>query len=214
MAAADATWSYMRSQRCSIGFKSVGREGQHQHHQCPHHLWNCWQTPATWGQALPCKRRNQRPTAPEYGPTMGLRSLFQFPTAVKVPLCAQCEPALVQVWARTMDNRAPMLNMEIPVLWLLHRPHVWTSGPHTTLMEGVWSESQFSQYTRILAKGVYRRSCFRGVVYDVYFASTTFPFFFFFFNIPKDLRCISQNYWMQGWSQKYCHRRKHLCLFT
>lgn len=86
MAAADATWSYMRSQRCSIGSKSVGREGQHQHHQCPHHLWNCWQTPATWDQALPCKRRNQGPTAPEYGLPMGLGSLFQFPTAVKVPL--------------------------------------------------------------------------------------------------------------------------------
>lgn len=77
VAAADATWSYMRSQRCSIGFKSVGREGQHQHHQCPHHLWNCWQTPATWDEALSCKRRNQGPTAPEYGLPMGLRSLFQ-----------------------------------------------------------------------------------------------------------------------------------------
>lgn len=56
-------------------------------------------------------------------------------------LCHMCS-----VWiCYTMDNRAPMLNVEIPVLWLLHRPHVWTSGPHTTLMEGVWSESQFSQ---------------------------------------------------------------------
>lgn len=34
--------------------------------------------------------------------------------------------------------------------------------------------------TKNFSKDVYRRSCFRGVVYDVYFASTTFPFFFFF----------------------------------
>lgn len=73
--------------------------------------------------------------------TNGSKELVSVPnssqgTSVSVT-CAQCEPALVQVWTRTMDNRAPMLNLEIPVLWLLHRPHVWTSGPHTTLMEGV-----------------------------------------------------------------------------
>ena len=57
--------------------------------------------------------------------------------------CAQCEPAFIRE-----EHRAPILNMPIlvfsgkcklgcMVLGCEHRAHLWTSGPHTTLMKSV-----------------------------------------------------------------------------
>ena len=56
--------------------------------------------------------------------------------------CAQCEPAFIRE-----EYRAPMANLPIlfsdkcksgcMVLGCEHRPRLWTSGPHTTLMESV-----------------------------------------------------------------------------
>lgn len=57
--------------------------------------------------------------------------------------CAQCEPAFI-----CEEHRAPVVNLPILVfsgkyqtsclvLGCKHNPHLWTSGPHTTLMESV-----------------------------------------------------------------------------
>ncbi|KAI3358489.1 hypothetical protein L3Q82_014907 [Scortum barcoo] len=57
--------------------------------------------------------------------------------------CAQCEPAFI-----CEEHRAPVANLPILVfsgkcqtsctmLGCKHNPHLWTSGPHTTLMESV-----------------------------------------------------------------------------
>ena len=57
--------------------------------------------------------------------------------------CAQCEPAFI-----CEEHRAPVANLPIlvfsgkcqtscTVLGCKHNPHLWTSGPHTTLMESV-----------------------------------------------------------------------------
>ena len=57
--------------------------------------------------------------------------------------CVQCEPALIRE-----EHRAPMVNRPIlvfsgkwqspcTVLGCKHTPQLWTSGPHTTLMESV-----------------------------------------------------------------------------
>ena len=57
--------------------------------------------------------------------------------------CAQCEPAFI-----CEEHRAPVANFPIlvfsgkcqtscMVLGCKHNPHLWTSGPHTTLMESV-----------------------------------------------------------------------------
>ena len=56
---------------------------------------------------------------------------------------AQCEPAFI-----CEEHRAPVANLPIlefsgkcqtfcTVLGCKHNPHLWTSGPHTTLMESV-----------------------------------------------------------------------------
>lgn len=65
------------------------------------------------------------------------------PDSVTSVTCAQCEPALIRE-----EHRAPMANLPIlvfsgkcqspcTVLGCKHKPHLWTSGPHTTLMESV-----------------------------------------------------------------------------
>jgi len=57
--------------------------------------------------------------------------------------CAQCEPALIRE-----EHRAPMANLPIlvlsgkcqsacTVLGCKHKPHLWTSCPHITLMKSV-----------------------------------------------------------------------------
>lgn len=65
------------------------------------------------------------------------------PDSVTSVTCAQCEPALIRE-----EHRVPMANLPVlvfsgkcqsgcTVLGCEHRPHLWTSGPHTTLMESV-----------------------------------------------------------------------------
>ena len=190
-----ATWRWwmerdMMSQMCSIGFRSGERAGQ-SIASMPSSCRNCWHTPATWGLALSCIRRNPGPTAPAYGLTRGLRISSRYLMAVRLPLastwravrppkempphtmtdpppnrscwrmlqaaersprrlqtvtsvtCAQCEPAFI-----CEEHRAPVANLPIlvfsgkcqtscTVLGCKHNPHLWTSGPHTTLMESV-----------------------------------------------------------------------------
>ena len=57
--------------------------------------------------------------------------------------CAQCEPAFI-----CEEHRAPVANLPIlvfsgkcqmscTVLGCKHNPHLWTSGPHTTVMVSV-----------------------------------------------------------------------------
>ncbi|XP_073326342.1 syntaphilin [Pagrus major] len=63
------------------------------------------------------------------------------PDSVTSVACAQCEPASI-----CEEHRAPVANLPIlvfsgkcqtscTVLGCKHNPHLWTSGPHTTLME-------------------------------------------------------------------------------
>ncbi|KAI3359029.1 hypothetical protein L3Q82_015428 [Scortum barcoo] len=65
------------------------------------------------------------------------------PDSVTSVTCAQCEPAFI-----CEEHRAPVANLPIlvfsgkcqtscTVLGCKHNPHLWTSGPHTTLMESV-----------------------------------------------------------------------------
>ena len=65
------------------------------------------------------------------------------PDSVTSVTCAQCEPALIRE-----EHRAPRANLPILVfsgkcqspctmLGCKHKPHLWTSGAHTTLMESV-----------------------------------------------------------------------------
>ncbi|CDQ72316.1 unnamed protein product [Oncorhynchus mykiss] len=65
------------------------------------------------------------------------------PDSVTSVTCAQCEPAFI-----CEKHRAPVANLPIlvfsgkcqtscTVLGCKHNPHLWTSGPHTTLMESV-----------------------------------------------------------------------------
>ncbi|KAI4892575.1 hypothetical protein NFI96_008644, partial [Prochilodus magdalenae] len=85
-------------------------------------------------------RRNPGPTAPAYGLTRGLRISSQYLMAVRLPLC---EPAFI-----CEEHRAPVVNLPIlvfsgkcqascMVLGCEHNPHLWTTGPHTILMESV-----------------------------------------------------------------------------
>ncbi|MEQ2170324.1 hypothetical protein GOODEAATRI_034353 [Goodea atripinnis] len=74
----------------------------------------------------------------------GSRSLSTVsPDSVTSVTCAQCEPAFI-----CEDHRAPVANLPIlvfsgkcqascTVLGCEHNPHLWTSGPHTILMESV-----------------------------------------------------------------------------
>ena len=62
-----------------------------------------------------------------------------FPDSVTSVTCAQCEPAFV-----CEEHKVPVANLPIlvfsgkcTVLGCKHNPHLWTSGPHTTLMESV-----------------------------------------------------------------------------
>lgn len=65
------------------------------------------------------------------------------PDSVTSVTCAQCEPAFI-----CEEHRAPVANLPIlvfsgkcqtscTVLGCKHNPHLWTSGPHTILMESV-----------------------------------------------------------------------------
>ncbi|MEQ2253318.1 hypothetical protein ILYODFUR_030866 [Ilyodon furcidens] len=74
----------------------------------------------------------------------GSRSLSTVsPDSVTSVTCAQCEPAFI-----CEELRAPVVNLPIlvfsgkcqascTVLGCEHNPHLWTSGPHTILMESV-----------------------------------------------------------------------------
>ncbi|CAM4712114.1 unnamed protein product [Leuciscus chuanchicus] len=65
------------------------------------------------------------------------------PDSITSFTCAQCEPAVI-----CEEHRAPVATLPIlvfsgkcqtccTVLGCKHNPHLWTSGPHTTLMESV-----------------------------------------------------------------------------
>ena len=188
------TWCPRCAQLDSIGFRSGERAGQ-SIASMPSSCRNCWHTPATWGLALSCIRRNPGPTAPAYGLTRGLRISSRYLMSVRLPLastwravrppkempphtmndpppnrscwrmlqaaersprslqtvtsvtCAQCEPAFI-----CEEHRKPVANLPIlvfsgkcqtscTVLGCKHNPHLWTSGPHTTLMESVSDRS-------------------------------------------------------------------------
>jgi hypothetical protein len=64
--------------------------------------------------------------------------------------CAQCEPAFI-----CEKHRAPVANLPILVFsgrcqtCCKHNPHLWTSGPHTTLMESV--SDRLSRHMHICA---------------------------------------------------------------
>ena len=72
-----------------------------------------------------------------------LQAAERSPRHLQTVTCAQCEPAFI-----CEEHRAPVANLPIlvfsgkcqtscTVLGCKHNPHLWTSGPHTTLMESV-----------------------------------------------------------------------------
>lgn len=87
-----ATWRWwmerdVMSQMCSPGFRSGERAGR-SIALMPSSCRNCWHTPATWGLALSCIRRNPGPTAPAYGLTRCLRISSRYLMAVRLPVAS------------------------------------------------------------------------------------------------------------------------------
>uniref|UniRef100_A0A8C7F7E3 Fibroblast growth factor n=1 Tax=Oncorhynchus kisutch TaxID=8019 RepID=A0A8C7F7E3_ONCKI len=81
------------------------------------------------------------------------------PDSVTSVTCAQCEPAFI-----CEEHRAPVVNLPIlvfsgkcqtscTVLGCKHNPHLWTSGPHTTLMESV--SDRLSRHMHICEQCIY-----------------------------------------------------------
>lgn len=94
-----ATWHWMERdmmpQMCSIRFRFGERAGQSIASMASS-CRNCWHTPATWGLALSCIRRNPGPTAAAYGLKGVWRShLSQATSAKHMEGCAppkKCDP--------------------------------------------------------------------------------------------------------------------------
>lgn len=74
------------------------------------------------------------------------------PASVTSVSCAQCDTALI-----CKEHRAPLANLPILVFsgkcqsactvsCCTNRPHLWTSGPHTTLVESVFDSLSRNMY--------------------------------------------------------------------
>lgn len=112
------------SQTCSVGPKSVGRAGQPTP-SVPSSPVKLLTHSSHIRSVIVLQKKESRAHCTRTWSTNGSEDLISVPdssqgTSVSVTWPG-CEPVLVQVWTRTMANGAPMLNLKIPVLWLLHR---------------------------------------------------------------------------------------------